>query len=408
MSASKTTASGILKNVYEGPIQDQINSPNVLLKFMDRNSRDIIEGNQIVGSVRFSSSQGIGARAENIALPAAGNAVFKQPTDTLKHLYGVMELSGPLIRSTESQAAAFNRAVKAEADAMVTGLQLDMQRQVYGSESNDGRIAQCGTSTSAATIQLAAGSNMRYFEAGMIVDFFTGSTLITVSNGTARTITAIDETNLTITVSGSANITTDSTTYVFRSGNESNEINGLEVVVSTASLHSLDPATAGYQRWKANVNTAFGAFTMGAFQAAVDGAHNRSGKWVTHIFSQEGPRNSYLAELQGIRRIVQQGNEIKLDGGFTGLEYTGGGETAVWFKDPMVPSATTVYGVRLEDLELKRYADWKFMDVNGEYWLPNIYGSSGVDAYKAVMYMDAQIWAKRRNSHFKLQGVVNQ
>ena len=33
MGASKATASGILKNVYEGPIVDQINNPNVLLAF---------------------------------------------------------------------------------------------------------------------------------------------------------------------------------------------------------------------------------------------------------------------------------------------------------------------------------------------------------------------------------------
>ncbi len=87
------------------------------------------------------------------------------------------------------------------------------------------------------------------------------------------------------------------------------------------------------------------------------------------------------------------------------MEYTGGGETAVWFKDPFAKNSTTIYGVRLADLELKRFADWKFMDVNGEHWLPDIYGSGGTDSFKAVMYMDAQLWAKARNSHFKLQNV---
>lgn len=405
MSATKTTASAILKTVYEGPIVDQINNPNVLLKFINRNSRDIVEGTKIVGSIRLRPSQGIGARAELVALPTPGNAVWGAPEDTLKHLYGVMQLSGPLIRATESNAAAFNRAVKAEAEAMTTGLSLDLQRQVYGTETDDGQICLCGSTSASLTVQLAASANMRYFEVGMIVDLLTVTTLVTITDGTSRTITAIDETNKTITFTGNV-VTTTSLVAVYRAGNASGEMHGLEAVISNNSLHGINPATGSNGRFKGNVNAAFGAFSVAGFQSEVDNAHNRSGKWITHIFSQEAPRNAYLAELQALRRIVQQGNEIKLDGGFTGLEYTGGGESAVWFKDPFVPNATTVYGVRLADLELKRYADWKFMDVNGEHWLPDIYGSGGTDSFKAVMYMDCQLWAKQRNSHFKLQSVA--
>ena len=414
MSATKTTASGILKNVYEGPIVDQINNPNVLLKFINRNARDIVEGSRIVGSIRLRPSQGLGARAEMVALPQPLNTTWAQPYDTLKHLYGVMRLSGPLIRATENMAAAFNRAVKAEAEGMVTGLQLDMQRQTYGSEAGDGRIAVCGVTSSSLTIQLATGTNMRYFEVGMLVDILVlGSTA--VSNGTGRSINAIDETNYTITIdtaaaysgADSGTVSTTAADGIYRNGSLSGEINGLEQVISTSSLHNIDPATSGNGRWQGNVDTNFGAFSILAFQARVDNSHNRSGKWVTHIFSQEGPRNAYLAELQGLRHIVQQANSIKLDGGFSGLEYTGGGETAIWFKDPYAKDAATIYGVRLSDLELKRYSDWKFMDINGEYWLPDIYGATGVDAFKAVMYMDVQLWAKVRNSHFKLQNVVS-
>ena len=406
MSATRTTASAILKNVYQGVIVDQINNPNVLLKFIERNSRDIVEGSKIVGSIRLRPSQGIGARAELGTLPTAGNTSFGAPQDNLKHMYGVMKLSGPLVRAAESQAAAFARAMKAEADGMTVGLRLDQQRVVYGSESNDGRIAVCGTTTASATCQLATGSNMRYFEVGMLVDVVLGSTGVAITNGTAVGISAIDETNFTITLDGGV-VTTDSTHVVVRTGNWGNEMNGLEAIISsTYALHGVNPATAGNERWKGNVNSSFGAFSSSKFQSEVDNAHNRSGEWITHILSQEGPRNSYLAEMQGIRRIVSQGNEIKLDGGFTGLEYTGGGETAIWFKDPMAPSATTVYGVRLAQLELKQYGEWDFLKINGEEWLPDIFGSSGVDAMKAVMFKDAQMWANKRNCHFKLQGVT--
>jgi hypothetical protein len=405
MSASKTTASAILKNVYEGPIVDQINNPNVLLKFIDRNSRDVVEGSKIIGSIRLRPTQGIGARAELTTLPSPGSTRHGAPEDTLKHFYGVMRISGPVMRASEKDVAAFNRVVKTESEGLVLALKLDQQRQVYGTEANDGRICLCGSTTASLTVQLAAGTNMRYFEVGMVVDILTVATGVEITDGTERTIVSIDEENYTITFEGNV-VTTTSAAGVFRTGNRNGEINGLEAIISTSTLHGVNPATAGNERWKGNVNSNFGAFSITKFQTEFDKAHNRSGMWVTHILSQEAPRNLYLAELQGQRRIVTQGNEVKLDGGFSGLEYTGGGETAVWFKDPMAPSAQKVYGVRLSELELKQYAEWAFMEMGGEHWFPDIYGSTPMDAWKAVMFKDAQLWAKKRNCHFKLDAVT--
>lgn len=407
MSATRTTASALLKNVYEGPIVDQINNPNVLWKFVNRNSKDIVEGNKIIGSIRLRPSQGIGARAEGGTLPASGSTRHGAPEDNLKHLYGVLQLSGPLIRSTEKNVAAFDRAMRSEIEGMKIALVLDMQRQSYGSEANDGRVALCGATTASTTVQLDTDANMSYFEVGMIVDIRATATGTAITDGDSREITAIDETNKTISFAGNA-VTTSSAHAVYREDNRNAEINGLEAIISTSyALHSVNPATAGNERWKGNVNSAFGAFSMAKFQAEVDKAHNKSGKWISHILSQEGPRNQYLAELQAQRRIVSQGNEVKLDGGFSGLEYTGGGETAIWFKDPMAP-AKKIFGVKLSDLELKRYADWAFLDAagDGNYWLANILGSSATDSYKAVMFMDCNMWAKARNSHFKLEGVT--
>jgi hypothetical protein len=301
MSATRTTASAILKNVYQGVIVDQINNPNVLLKFIERNSRDIVEGSKIVGSIRLRPSQGIGARAELGTLPTAGNTSFGAPQDNLKHMYGVMKLSGPLVRAAESQAAAFARAMKAEADGMTVGLRLDQQRVVYGSESNDGRIAVCGVTTASATCQLATGSNMRYFEVGMLVDVVIAATGVAIANGTAVGISAIDEVNFTLTLDGGV-VTTDATHIVVRAGNYGNEMNGLEAIISsTYALHGVNPATAGNERWKGNVNAAFGAFSSSKFQSEVDNAHNRSGEWITHILSQEC--RLFAASLRRVTRL---------------------------------------------------------------------------------------------------------
>ncbi len=110
-------------------------------------------------------------------------------------------------------------------------------------------------------MQLAATSNMRYFEIGMIVDLLTVSTLVAITDGTARTITAIDETNKTITFTGNV-VTTDALVAVYRAGNASGELHGLEAVISTNSLHGVNPASGSNGRFKGNVNTNFGAFSI--------------------------------------------------------------------------------------------------------------------------------------------------
>jgi hypothetical protein len=46
------------------------------------------------------------------------------------------------------------------------------------------------------------------------------------------------------------------------------------------------------------------------------------------------------------------------------------------------------------------------MEMGGEHWFPDIYGSTPMDAWKAVMFKDAQLWAKKRNCHFKLDAVT--
>lgn len=411
-SATLSTASGILKNNYEGPIVDQINNPNAFWANLDKNSKDIVQGAAVVLNLRMNPSQAIGARAELGTLPAAQRTRNVQPSITLKYLYGVMRVSGPIMEASKTDKGAFIRVVRNESEGITLALKLDLNRQCYGDSNGDGRVATCGTTSSSTTVALAVGTNMLYFEIGMLVDIRTFSTGTAVSNGTSREIIAIDTTasapTITLDAAGGSVSTTATTDGVFRAGNRSNELNGLEnIIAASGSLHSIDPATAGNERWKSYVDSNFGAFDLMKFQEAVDTVHNNSGEWIDMIFSQQGPRNAYLSRLMADRRIVSQGDDKKLNGGFSGLAYTGGGTEAVWVKDPFVPSAGTVYGVTMKRLEFRRAKDFEFVEMNGSNWLPDIFGSSGVDAYKAVLATYGEIITTKRNAHFKLQNVAS-
>lgn len=411
-SATLTTASGILKNNYEGPIVDQINNPNALMAEVDKNTKDIVQGSKIVMAVRMRPTQAIGSRADLGVLPGAQASNYQQPTEVLRNLYGVIRVTGPLMAASKTDKGAFIRAIRAEAEGLTTALNLDQNRQAFGNAKGDGTICLCGTTTASLTVQLAATANMLYFEIGMLVDLLTQSSGAAIANGTKREIVAMDQVNKTITLdTAGSTVTTDATVAIYRNGNYNVELNGLEALLGTGILHSIDPSVAGNERWKANVNAAFGAWSSIKFQDMVDTCHNNSGKWISHIFSQQGPRNAYLQELTALRRIVSQGDAPtkKLNGGFIGLAYTGGGSEAVWVKDPYAPDATSVYGIHMPLVELKQAEDWGFIEMPGApgvYWLPDILGSSGVDAYKAVMRKYCNLVTKQRNAHLKCQAVT--
>jgi hypothetical protein len=264
---------------------------------------------------------------------------------------------------------------------------------------------------------------MLYFEEGMLVDILATANGAAVTNGNKREIASIDAANYTITINTSSVLSGDSGTVstssadgIYRYGtyctaanlgsSSQIEITGLsQLVDATAICQGVNPATAGYRRWASYVKSSYGTFTLPTFQAAVDQAHDQSGEWITHIFSNSGPRNKYLAALTATVQFLPQETTKTLNGGFKGLAYMGGGKDAVWVKDPYAPYAT-VFGLHMPSLGWRRLKDFEFVEVNGSVWLPDIYGTSGTDSYKAVLATYAELVAKKRNAHFKLTGVT--
>lgn len=409
-SATLSTASGILKEYYLPGIQDQINNPNAFMAELPKSSRDIIQGKYAVFALRMGVSQAIGARAELGVLPAAQRTRHVQAQATLKYLYGTIRVSGPFLESSKTDQAAFIRGVRAESEGITESMKLDLNRQSYGDNTYNAQMSVCGTTTAALIVQLGTSANMLYFEPEMLVDLLINSTGVAITNGTAREVVSIDVTNKRITLDTPGGVVTTSGIHgVYRNGNAGNEITGLEAIIDdtlTNNIYNVDTDAAGNDRWRGNVNSAFGAFTLEKFQAALDDTHDNSGDWISHIFSQSTPRNYYLAKIQALRHALAQEPAKKLNGGFSGLAYTGGGREAVWVKDPYAV-AGKIYGVTMERLEWRRLKDFDFIQgIHGEIWLPDVYGASAADAYKAVLHTYAELVCLKRNAHFKLEAVT--
>ena len=81
MSATLTTVNGILKEIYEGNINDQLNDERITIKRIERTSEgtgtNAVGGKYVTFPVRVSRNAGISYRPENTQLAPAGSQGLK-------------------------------------------------------------------------------------------------------------------------------------------------------------------------------------------------------------------------------------------------------------------------------------------------------------------------------------------
>ena len=159
--ANLTTLSNILKEYYQGPVVEQLNKEVLLLGRLESKSEDLV-GKRAYVPLSATRTGGIGARAENATLPAAGNLSYDKAVYDLKYLYGKVSVTGPSMAKTKSEAGAFLQVLKSELDGLRMDLRKDLARQVYG----DGTGVIAGVASVAAA---SAGSQVITLDTSALV-----------------------------------------------------------------------------------------------------------------------------------------------------------------------------------------------------------------------------------------------
>jgi hypothetical protein len=393
MPASLATVSAITKEIYGPKLQKQLNDEVVALKRIQRDSSNIITetgGKYVTFPVHVRRNTGIGARNENEALPPAGQQGYAAARIGLKYLYGAMELSGQTIELVDSNVQAFTSALDSEAERLRVDLALDLNRQVYGTQT--GALATFSVITTASTTVNVADSSL--FELGELVDIVNLST--GVVNTAGRTINSIPSAT-TVVISGAAVTTTTAEGFV-RSGNWNREWTGFaSIVATTGVLHNIDPAVE--PAWTANVDSNGGTLrsvSEGLFNTMSDSIKQRGGK-STVIFTSFGVRRAYANLLQQQRQYVNTNG--KFDGGYTALAYnTMDGEIPM-VVDRMAPK-NKAWFINEDTIKLYREFDWKFMQHGGgDVWRLKTTGGNDYDAYTARLVQYSDLGTDRRNTH---------
>lgn len=386
MGATLTTATNILKEIYEPKIQDQLQNELTTSKRLEQTSEGVtseVGGKYVVFPIHVRRNHGIGARLEMEQLPTAQNQGYASARVTLAYLYGAVRLSGQTMELAKTNGQAFASVLDQEMSGLQDDVAKDMNRQVYGTS-----VGALMTSSAAYAANTITSTNTQYMEVGMVVDVYdsTGTT----QRATGRTVTAVTPT--TVVLDGAAIATGANGDIVVRQGNLNRETIGLQQIVSdTGTLYNIDPTVE--TKWKSVVNANGGtnrALSESMMIRMIDDIRQQGGK-TTLITTTMGVRRSYF------NLLVQQreySNVTEFEGGFKGLKFTtDNGEVPVISDLDCQPNR--MYFLNEKTLKYYRESDWSFMDRDGSKWQRVI----GYDAYDATLYTYRQLGCHRRNSN---------
>lgn len=418
--ANTSTFSAAMKTRFLGPIRDQLNSNKVLL-FGIRDKQGEGKSSEPQGTVAFRGIEaeadgidfvgndfriplrtgrnaGVGSRSENAVLPAPGNEAFTYISDPLRYHYGLFNITGQLMKASESNEGAFKRALTVEMEGITDALKRKVNIDAYLDASGVLTVTTAGTSaantlTVASTVHLAVGDVLD------IVD-----TAGPTYKANARTITAINRTTKVVTVSGAAltcasgdslvRASTDST-----SGTPNNDlgqtINGLSnIVKGSGTLHGLNPATNAF--WVSTEINAGGAVVGdNLLRQLVDAIGFESGdEEELVLITTRGIRNRYANTLTAMKRF-NDAQSVTLRGGFKALLFD---EKPMVVDDHCQPGR--IWALNTPQMFWSQMSDWDWLDEDGKTlkWEPRY------DRYIGILYKYANMGTYARNRHGSIYG----
>lgn len=402
MSATLTTVNGILKEVYEGQINDQLQSEKVTSKRIETTSEGVFEnagGKYVVFPVRTKRNAGISYRSENASLAAAGKQGYASTQETLRYGYGRVRLTGQVMSLATSNPQAFANAADKEMTGLKDDLARDQNRIFIGhpdgtSLGATGVITRCTGSATSTTVQAVVPPAL---EVGMIIDIIDTGTGLPVTNGAGLEVTSAEPGATTFVVSGGTPVFATGNAIV-RTGNWNKEPYGiLDLVGSTGTVHNINSSTAGNEYWKSQVDSTTTTLDESAMIKVCDGIRTRGGKRPSAVFCSLGVRRAYFNLLTSLRRY----NEPKeWTGGLVGLAFNYEKEIPV-VSDIDIPTKHMIF-VTESEVKIYRNKPWYWADDDGSV-LKYVHD---YDAFEGLMKQYWQVVTHQRNAHGKMTNIT--
>lgn len=414
--ASEASVSAILKEVYPGSVEDELNNEIALYAVLEKEKVTVDgQGKRIVRPFRVNRNQGFGARADTDLLPQAGSQQLASAQINMATNYMVGQITGRVIRTSYSDSAAFENALSEEIEFGLTDFATEIGRQLY---NGAGQLTVVNGAVTASTTIVVAST--QYLAVGMYLEFWNGAVGQTVTDAglavgqTGTAIVSINNTTNTIVVTTAQTIATGAT--VARAGNNTTavitkELAGLDTILDDntdyAGLAYFGVNRATYPVLYGNRSSAAGTLTENILQLAFDNARQIGGGIIDAIFCDYGTRRTYSNLLTSLKRYPIEGIQSpQFAGGLTvsqdlraqlgeGLSFSG---ASVIPSRQAPPRKAFMLDTSSFHIYQQSEVEWV---MNGDSILTPMV-SVGLDAYRFVMFLDAQLYSEAPNRSAKV------
>lgn len=420
MAQTLANVSAILKEVYPGAIKDQLNQECALYSILKGKGQVVeqTQGQDIKASFHTRRGAGIGSRRDNEVLPTPGAQAYVAPKINYSRTYKRGQITGPTIRDTYTDDAAFENALYAEIKYDIMDVVDDITRQWH---TGDGILTTVNGAVSSSTSVVVADLN--YLIVGQYVEFWNGATNQTANDSgqTGTLITAINRSTSTLTVTTAQTITSGANVALGgnntwqTTGGGTKEMQGLDSIIddgtdySGATYFGVDRSNSGTPILQGNRYNFSGTLSEDGMQQAFDLARTVGGGVVDAIVTDYKTRRLYANTLMSLRQyVVSPGSNSSpsFAGGFKQSKDMDGntGEGLSFDDVALIPSrksrAKKMFFLDLDSWTIYIQTDMEWL-MNGDSILHPLMGSQGLDAYQYSLAYEAQLFCDAPNRNTK-------
>jgi hypothetical protein len=260
--ATQTLASfdAALKELYVGPIVEQLNQKTYLLDQIERDADHIDHtGRRAVVPLHKNRNRGRKSIADGGTLPKAGAQQYLDAIVPIRfHTYAI-ELTDAVIEASKTNEGAFVSAIEAESKGVAVDMRKDMNRQAFG--TGNGALASKVSSSAGVNktsketkLKTLTELDLQYIQVGDVIDVLKEATGEKGNGVEGAEVVEKKLSSKEVILSKELAAELNAETYqVYVSGNRNQEMDGLRnITENERTLHSVNSGTAGNAFWKGN------------------------------------------------------------------------------------------------------------------------------------------------------------
>jgi hypothetical protein len=311
------TADAILKDLYRGPIIEQLNYKTYMLDTIQRDSDSVdFTGRRAIFPVHSAPNFSPTSFGDGGDLAAPNYQKYLDGIVGINYHNGGIELTDQAIRQAQGNEGAFVNLLDEETKKLAQDMKKNLNRQVYGDGTGLVQALTAGTSSTVFTV-----ASTQYLRVGMFIDVQVRATGAVTAGGTFRQVTAINRSTGAVTVTPALAGTPDNTYGVYLPGARNLEMEGgLRNVTGTArALHGITTVGGINEFWNGNRRDAASATAGESLfeQLADDIGANGQGE-IDAFITSRGIRRRLADTYQSQKRFVDA-KAVEIHGGYQAI-----------------------------------------------------------------------------------------